>query len=66
MIETAGGGGYGDPLDRPVMKLKQDLAMGYVTPAAATADYGVKFTTLGGIDEVATEQHRAQLKSKAA
>jgi N-methylhydantoinase B len=66
MIETAGGGGYGDPLDRSVAKLKQDLAMGYVTPAAATAEYGVIFTPLGVVDEVATEQYRAQLKSKAA
>jgi len=53
-------------LDRSVAKLKQDLAMGYVTPAAATAEYGVIFTPLGGVDEVATEQHRAKLKSKAA
>jgi len=53
-------------LERPVWKLQQDLAMGYVTAAAATADYGAVFTTMGGVDEVATEQHRAQLKSKAA
>jgi len=66
MIETAGGGGYGDPLDRPVSKIQHDLALGYVTPAAATADYGVVFTTLGGVDEMATEQYRAQLKAKAA
>ena len=65
LIETAGGGGYGNPLDRPVLKLKQDLAMGYVTPAAALEDYGIIFTAQGGVDEVATEQHRAQLKSKA-
>ena len=65
LIETAGGGGYGNPLDRPVLKLKQDLAMGYVTPAAALEYYGIIFTAQGGVDEVATEQHRAQLKSKA-
>jgi hypothetical protein len=40
--------------------------MGYVTPAAATAEYGVIFTPLGVVDEVATEQYRAKLKSKAA
>ena len=65
-IETAGGGGYGDPLDRPVPKIQQDLAMGYVTPAAATTDYGVVFTAAGEIDEVATAQHRAHMKSKVA
>jgi hypothetical protein len=51
-------------LDRPVLKLQQDLAMGYVTPAAALEDYGIVFTAQGAVDEVATEQHRAQLKSK--
>ncbi len=65
-IETAGGGGYGDPLDRPVPKIQQDLAMGYVTPSAATTDYGVVFTAAGEIDEVATAQHRAHMKSKVA
>jgi hypothetical protein len=40
--------------------------MGYVTTAAALEDYGIIFTAQGAVDEVATEQHRAQLKSKAA
>ncbi len=66
MIETAGGGGYGDPLDRPVIKLQQDLAMGYVTATAATADYGIVFNALGEVDEMATAQHRAQRQAKAA
>ena len=66
LIETAGGGGYGNPLDRPVSKIQQDLALGYVTPAAATEDYGIIFHALGGVDEASTAQHRAQRKAQEA
>jgi N-methylhydantoinase B len=64
LIETAGGGGYGNPLDRPVSKIQNDLALGYVTPVAATEDYGIVFNALGGIDEMATAQLRAQRKTQ--
>jgi len=36
----AGGGGYGDPMARSKEALAHDLAMGFVTPAGARADYG--------------------------
>ena len=49
-------------LSRPLLRAVE--AMGYVTPAAALEDYGIVFTAQGAVDEAATEQHRAQLKSK--
>jgi N-methylhydantoinase B len=36
---TAGGGGYGDPKARPRAEVAEDVALGYVTPAAAADDY---------------------------
>ena len=39
--ESAGGGGYGDPLERDPAAVSRDVAYGYVSPAAAIADYGV-------------------------
>jgi len=35
----AGGGGYGDPRARDPAALENDLRDGYVTPAAARAQY---------------------------
>ncbi len=39
-LRTPGGGGYGDPARRDPALIAEDVAEGYVTPAAATRDYG--------------------------
>jgi len=41
-IETSGGGGHGDPADRPAEALAADLAEGFVTPEGARRDYGTQ------------------------
>ena len=61
--EQAGGGGYGDPLDRPTARIAADLADGKVTPAAAARDHGVVFAG-GAIDEAATAARRAALRAQ--
>ena len=38
---TAGGGGYGDPRERDLAAVAEDVRNGYVTPERALADYGV-------------------------
>ena len=38
----AGGGGYGDPSERPVEKVLEDVRNGFVTVERALHDYGVK------------------------
>ena len=38
---SAGGGGYGDPLDREPERVLGDVVEGYVTVARALKDYGV-------------------------
>lgn len=40
-IERAGGGGWGDPAERPVESVVRDVADGYVSLMAASTDYGV-------------------------
>jgi len=39
-FRTAGGGGWGDPQKRDPRAIADDLAKGYVSPAAARRDYG--------------------------
>jgi N-methylhydantoinase B len=41
-VETGGGGGYGTPSERSLELIQRDLDGGYVTPAAAESDYGVR------------------------
>jgi N-methylhydantoinase B len=40
LLWTPGGGGYGDPAKRDPAMAKEDVAEGYITPAAAAALYG--------------------------
>jgi len=40
LLQSAGGGGYGDPARRDASALARDLAEGYVTPEGAKRDYG--------------------------
>ncbi len=38
-MRTGGGGGYGDPKDRPVESVKEDIAEGYISEAFARKHY---------------------------
>jgi N-methylhydantoinase B len=58
-IETGGGGGHGHPFDRPVEKVLEDVAGGFVSPAAAESLYGVSVVD-GVVDVAATERLRSQ------
>jgi N-methylhydantoinase B len=40
LIQTAGGGGYGDPRRRDRAAVARDIAEGYVSPDGAARDYG--------------------------
>jgi len=40
-IVSAGGGGYGDPLEREPVRVEDDVADGFISFAAALTDYGV-------------------------
>jgi N-methylhydantoinase B len=40
LLQSAGGGGHGDPWERERTALSRDIAEGYVTRASAAKDYG--------------------------
>lgn len=58
----AGGGGYGDPLDRPPEQVREDALDDRVTVGHARAAYGVVLTPALDIDHAATQALRASLK----
>jgi hypothetical protein len=62
IAEYCAGGGYGDPLDRDIASLQQDLADGNVTPATAAAEYGAVLAGGKTIDGPATERRRHQVR----
>jgi N-methylhydantoinase B len=60
IMETSGGGGYGDPLDRDPAKVALDVAEGTISRAIAEAAYGVVFAA-EAVDAVATRARRRAL-----
>jgi N-methylhydantoinase B len=59
---TAGGGGFGDPLERDPELVARDVRDEYVSPASAIADYGVVLGPAGDVDAEATGARRAELR----
>lgn len=57
-MRTPGGGGYGDPLERPLDLVARDVRRGYVSRGKAAAEYGVVFDSAGELDEQATTARR--------
>lgn len=56
--ETAGGGGYGDPLQRDPLAVRRDVEYGYVSIESARDDYGVVITSEVEVDQDATDRLR--------
>ena len=61
---AAGGGGYGDPLDRPADAVARDVADGVVSPARARSSYGVVLGDDDSLDADATSALRDSLRNK--
>ncbi len=61
VLQSPGGGGYGDPLDRPAEEVAVDIREGYITTEHGRAVYGVVLCTDGTIDVAATERTRRQI-----
>jgi N-methylhydantoinase B len=63
--EVAGGGGWGDPLERDPVLVLQDVRNDFVSPRSALEDYGV---VLAGsplaLDDAATRALRASMRSE--
>ncbi len=58
-LYTSGGGGWGDPLDRPLERVRRDVAGGFVSVESAREDYGVAVDARGVVDEAETARLRA-------
>jgi N-methylhydantoinase B len=55
---TAGGGGYGDPLQREPQLVAAEVALGFLSQSAACAHYGVVVDAHGVLDREATALRR--------
>ena len=66
---TAGGGGYGDPLERDPEKVREDVADDYVSLERARKDYGVVLRVVDRdlveyeVDAAATEAERIRIRA---
>lgn len=67
---SAGGGGFGDPLERAPKAVLEDVIDGYVSIKRARKDYGVVITEIDAeldhykLDLEATEQTRQQIRAE--
>ena len=66
-VESGGGGGYGDPLDRDVSLVELDVLEGYVSLEKASEEYGVCIDPDSGkADAKKTEELRRKLREASA
>jgi N-methylhydantoinase B len=67
IIESAGGGGWGDPLEREPERVLTDVREEFVTIGSARADYGVVIDEAAmKVDAAATAALRQAMRAKAA
>lgn len=65
-LEGPGGGGWGIPYRRSIMRVEEDVAAGLVSRQAARRQYGVVFDTAGAKDDVLTYRLRKYLLNTLA
>ncbi|MFQ5538665.1 MAG: hydantoinase B/oxoprolinase family protein [Gemmatimonadota bacterium] len=63
VMQSAGGGGFGDPLERDPERVRADVTAGYLTAERARERYGVVFTGQGQVDQEHTRLLRSRLKA---
>lgn len=66
--ESSGGGGYGDPLRRPLERVRQDVRDGFYSSALAAEVYGVVLSDAPDpmIDQAATATRRGEIEQSRA
>ncbi len=66
LIRGGGGGGYGDPLERAIEEVAEDVRQGYVSIKAAAELYGVVIDPdTFAVDRAASEALRAARRPAA-
>ena len=63
IMESAGGGGYGDPLERDPETVRADVLAGFVSAERGREGYGVVLDGSGEVDEAATTAVRESSRS---
>jgi N-methylhydantoinase B len=63
-LDTPGGGGLGNPLDRDPQRVLKDVRNGYVTRKRALEDYRVVIDCVDA-DYLLNEKETAQLRAQA-
>jgi N-methylhydantoinase B len=58
----SGGGGFGDPMERPLELIADDLRRGVISERRAWDAYGAVCDSAGSIDAAASERRRAELR----
>ena len=61
VMQSAGGGGYGDPLSRDPQLVASDVSAGYVSPQRAQSDYGVMLNEDYSVNVRGTADLRKQI-----
>jgi N-methylhydantoinase B len=61
VMQSAGGGGFGDPLFRDPERVRRDVLAGYVSAERSREGYGVVLAPAGDVDAAATTAERARL-----
>ena len=64
VLQSAGGGGYGDPLDRDSEAVAADVRDDLVSEHVARRMYGVVLDARGGVDRPASEALRERMKAE--
>lgn len=64
VMQSAGGGGYGDPLTRDPERVAEDVRAGYVSAERAPIDYGVVLDEDGSVDDSSTAARRERLAAE--
>jgi N-methylhydantoinase A/oxoprolinase/acetone carboxylase beta subunit/N-methylhydantoinase B/oxoprolinase/acetone carboxylase alpha subunit len=65
-FRTAGGGGWGNPLERDPQRIADDVIDGYISRESAQAFYGVDVDVDGSFNPETTEQRRAVLLAEGS
>ncbi|MBV9660506.1 MAG: hydantoinase B/oxoprolinase family protein [Acidimicrobiales bacterium] len=66
ILVSGGGGGVGDPLDRPAAMVAQDVVEGAVSHRAASLLYGVVVDDSGQVDGEATLLRQREIRARRA
>lgn len=64
VMQSAGGGGYGDPTERDPERVREEVEAGYVSSRSARDLYGVALRDDGTVDPLETQRLRERMRGQ--